>query len=106
MLDLDGAVVEGTMSNVFASPREGVLITPDLSRCGVVGVMRRHLLESARRAGIDVQVRALGLPELQDCPEVFLSNSLMGVWPVAEFEGRPHTVGAMGRLARSWAEAA
>lgn len=106
MLDLEGAVVEGTMSNVFASPREGVLITPDLSRCGVAGVMRRHLLESARRAGIDVQVRALGLPELQDCPEIFLSNSLMGVWPVAEFEGRRHTVGAMGRLARAWAEAA
>ena len=106
MLDLDGAVVEGTMSNVFASPREGVLITPDLSRCGVAGVMRRHLLESARSAGVEMQVRALSLAEFQDCPDIFLSNCLIGVWPVAEFEGRRYSVGPMGRLARSWAEAA
>lgn len=106
MLDLDGLVIEGTMSNVFASPREGVLVTPDLSRCGVTGVMRRHLLESARGAGVEVQVKALGLAELEGCAEVFLSNSLIGVWSVAELEGRRHVIGPMSRLARSWAEAA
>ena len=106
MLDLDGMVVEGTMSNVFASPREGVLVTPDLSHCGVAGVMRRHLLESARGARVEVQVKPLSLAELQGCAEIFLSNSLMGVWPVAELEGRRHAVGPMNRLARSWAEAA
>lgn len=106
MLDLGGAVIEGTMTNVFASPREGVLVTPDLVGCGVAGVMRRHILESARAAGVDVQIKVMSLVELQECAEVFLTNSVIRIWPVNQLEGRRHELGPMTRAARSWTNAA
>lgn len=106
MLDPAGRVIEGTMSNVFVSPREGLLLTPDLSRCGVAGVMRRHILEKAKAEGIQTQVADLPLAVVIRHPEVFLCNSLMGVWPVAELYGRSYEVGPMTRLAQTWAAAA
>lgn len=105
MLDLEGRVIEGTMSNVFASPGEGVLLTPDLSRCGVAGVMRRHIIEQAAKAGIQVQVAAVPLGELQQAREIFLCNSLLGVWPVAALAGKNYPVGPMARQALQWAAA-
>lgn len=104
MLDPAGAVVEGTMSNVFAAPREGMLLTPDLSRCGVAGVMRRHIMHRAREAGVQVQVADLPLAELMQCREIFLCNSLMGVWPVAELDWCSYKVGPMTRRAQAWAD--
>ena len=103
MLDQEGRVIEGTMSNVFASPGEGVLLTPDLSRCGVAGVMRRYLLEQAAKAGITVRVEPFPLATLLRAREIFLCNSILGVWPVTELAGRRYPIGAMTRLAQAWA---
>jgi branched-subunit amino acid aminotransferase/4-amino-4-deoxychorismate lyase len=50
-----GRVIEGVYSNLFLV-RDGVLLTADLSRCGVAGVMRAALLEQAPLLGIAVQV--------------------------------------------------
>lgn len=105
MLDLEGRVIEGTMTNVFASPREGVLLTPDLSRAGVAGVMRRHIMEQAAASGIEVRVTTLSLDELKACQEIFLCNSLLGVWPVRELDGQGYPVGSMARQAQRWAAA-
>ncbi len=41
-----GRVVEGVYSNLFMV-RDGVLLTPDLKRCGVAGVMRAEMLSQA-----------------------------------------------------------
>ncbi len=105
MLDLEGRVIEGTMSNVFASPGEGVLLTPDLSRSGVAGVMRRHLLEQAANTGIKVRVEPFPLATLLRAREIFLCNSILGVWPVTEVVGRRYPVGALTRQAAAWAAA-
>ena len=80
-------------------------LTPDLSRCGVAGVMRRHIIEQAAKAGIQVQVAAVPLGELQQAREIFLCNSLLGVWPVAALAGKNYPVGPMARQALQWAAA-
>jgi 4-amino-4-deoxychorismate lyase len=98
-------VVEGTMTNVFVSPREGVLLTPDLSRAGVAGVMRRHILERAAGSGMQVRVTELPLAELMQANEVFLCNSLIGVWPVSELDGHSYAVGSVTRQAQRWVDA-
>ncbi len=85
LLDQQGRVIEGTQSNVFAV-RKGCLLTPDLSRCGVAGVMRAWILEEARSAGIPCEVRDLPLEELLAAEEVFLCNSVAGIWPVRRIE--------------------
>ena len=47
MLDANGQVIEGTMSNLFIV-EDGVLYTPKLSLCGVSGVLRSVVLDVAK----------------------------------------------------------
>ena len=103
MRDAEDHVVEGTMSNLFAAPAEGRLVTPDVSRSGVAGVTRRHILERARAEGLSVEVRTLALDELLLCREIFVCNSIIGVWPVQRIESRSYPVGPLTRRAAAWA---
>lgn len=92
MLDEDGHVIEGTMSNLFLVQR-GALLTPDLSRCGVAGVVRDLVLEKARALALPVHVTTLTPADLLTADEIFLTNSLIGLWPVKRFENRDYPVG-------------
>jgi 4-amino-4-deoxychorismate lyase len=94
LLDGDGCLVEGTMSNLFII-RDRVLMTPDLSRCGVAGILRSVVMELAARVPMPVEVRALGLKDLREADEVFLSNSIIGIWPVIAVEDWPFRRGAL-----------
>lgn len=89
LLDNHNNIVEGTMSNLFCvQAREGVqptLLTPTLSRCGVRGVTRDRILECAAQLGIPSRETDLQLTDLQQASEVFISNSLIGIWPVRQF---------------------
>jgi branched-subunit amino acid aminotransferase/4-amino-4-deoxychorismate lyase len=69
--------VEATRANVWV--RDGdELLTPPLSKCGLPGVMRDHILETVPGARIAV-VRA---EDLSDAEEVLLSNAVRGLFPV------------------------
>lgn len=85
LLDADGLAIEGTRSNVFLISK-GALITPDLSRCGVAGVQRDRVMAYASQIGMPVEVRDVELDELRAADELFLTNSVFGLWPVARFE--------------------
>ncbi len=94
MQDSEGRVVEGVMSNLFVV-KHGEVTTPDLSRCGVAGVTRGLLLESARIADISLE-------KVYAADELFLTNSLIGLWPVRQFDGQAY---AVGPITRRWGEA-
>jgi 4-amino-4-deoxychorismate lyase len=94
LLDVDGRLVEGTMSNLFLV-REQLLLTPDLRRCGVAGIMRSIILEQAERQSLRAEIRALDSADLLAADEVFLCNSLIGIWPVRAVDGRPYRKGAV-----------
>lgn len=96
MRDQSGRVIEGVFSNLFIV-QEGVLVTADLSRCGVAGVMRAALLDSARAKGLKVEVRDISLEEFFQADEIFLCNSLFGVWPVRSVTGHHWPVGPLTR---------
>ncbi len=88
MLDLDGRVVEGTQTNLFAL-LEGRLVTPPLNRCGVAGVVREVAIASAAAVGLEV-VESVLLPEQVAAADgLFLTSSLAGIWPIRELAGRP-----------------
>jgi 4-amino-4-deoxychorismate lyase len=87
LLDVDGCVIEGTRCNLFLMEK-GVLVTPDLSRCGVAGVTRDAVIEQAERHDIPCRVEPVSCERLQAADEILLVNSLIGVWPVAVLEGR------------------
>ncbi|NIR60020.1 MAG: aminodeoxychorismate lyase [Gammaproteobacteria bacterium] len=92
MLDYRDRVIAGTMSNVFVV-RAGVLVTPELGECGVAGVTRARILESAPLLDIDARVDDLALEDAVDADELFVCNSVIDVWPVRRFQGRDYAVG-------------
>jgi 4-amino-4-deoxychorismate lyase len=82
MCDADENIVCGTMSNVFV--RQGRrLITPLLDRCGVAGVMRRWILETAPEHGLRTVECRVRLSDLMCAQEVIMSNAVSGPVPVA-----------------------
>jgi 4-amino-4-deoxychorismate lyase len=103
LLDTTGRVVCGTMSNVYAV-LDGRIVTPALGRAGVEGVVRAALLEAWRDAGSEVEVRDLLPEELTGASELFLSNALIGIWPIASLDGRVYAPGPVARRAGAWVE--
>lgn len=81
MLDTQGNLIEGTMSNVFFV-KQGVLCTPSLQQCGVAGIMRGLILATAQAEKIPCKIAEFSLNDLYAAKEVFLSNSLIGIWSV------------------------
>lgn len=90
MQDPYGRVIAGTRTNLFWV-RGGTLHTPLLDECGVAGAMRERVLEAAKRLGTRALVGAADRAELERADELFLTNSLIGLWPVREFEARRWT---------------
>lgn len=108
MFDIADSLIEGTMSNVFLV-RDGALHTPDLLRCGVKGILRGVVLELAQNLGIEAHVRRIGHDALSGADEVFVTNSVIGIWPVRQIEDRSYRPGpvttklhnALARAAKS-----
>jgi len=94
MLDSEGLVVEGTMSNLFLV-RDGDLATPRLDRCGVAGIMRARVMLLARGLGIPVAEIDLTPQDVTRSPGAFLCNSLIGLWPVRAVAGVARDVRAI-----------
>jgi len=95
-----GALISGTMSNVFLV-HANRLLTPRMDRCGVAGVMRRALMEVAVGAGTALEERTLGPDELKAADEVFLTNARIGIWPVRAIGARAYAPGPLTRRLRS-----
>lgn len=102
MTDVEGSVIGGTASNVFAWLPHGVLATPSLRLCGVAGVVRGFLMEKAEAAGIQIRCATLSLSELMQAPEIFVCSSLIGVWPVVRIGHWKYSVGDVTRRAQAW----
>lgn len=84
LLDQNHYVIEGTMSNIYLV-KDKCLLTPDLTTSGVAGVMRKAIMDIyAASLGISVREEKLTLDDLVVADEVFLCNSLIGIWPVIE----------------------
>jgi 4-amino-4-deoxychorismate lyase len=81
MCDIQGAAVDGTMSN-FIVVKNGQLYAPELSQAGVEGVMRRYIFEHANSLGLIFHIKKLTLDELFSADEIFICNSVFGVWPL------------------------
>jgi len=102
LCDVSGRVVEGTRSNLFLV-RDGALLTPRLDRCGVAGVMRALVLETAATLGLEAQVVTLRPEDVTAADELFLSNSVIGLWPVRCLDDRSYP--APGPVTRRLQEA-
>lgn len=96
MLDCYENVVEGTMSNVFMV-KDDCLYTPILDNCGVAGIVRQIVKELARTADIALLETTLDKSELLQAKEIFVTNSVIGIWPVNQLEQHSFSVGPYTR---------
>ena len=85
MQDTEDNVIEGTMSNLFII-NGNLLITPDITECGIAGIIRECVLELAADISLQTLVTALTVKELYAADEIFLCNSVIGIWQVKQLE--------------------
>lgn len=101
LLDGTGNVIAGTRSNLFIV-LDGALLTPDLSHCGVAGVQRARVMEWAAAHNIPCRMVQFGLAELLAADEIFLVNSVIGLWPVRDLQGRNWSHHPISRQVQTW----
>ena len=94
--DQNNNVIEGIMSNIFIVNNNKVL-TPQLDQCGVEGVMRNRVLELLNKENINGEITEVNQEQLFSADEVFLTNSIIGIWPVRKIGDRVYQVGHITR---------
>ena len=83
----DGFLTEGTVSNFFMIKRKVLMTSPRW--VGVLeGITRNQVLRIGREQGMAVQEVPLTRHDLFNAEEMFLTNALMGIFPVREVDGR------------------
>lgn len=92
MLGQQGEVIEATTHNLFLV-KNGELFTPDLTNCGVAGIMRTFIIEYARQLKIPVHIGRIEVEQLMQADEIFLTNSINGIWPICELGGTSVAIG-------------
>ena len=88
LCDDQGYMVEGTRSNLFWVNSTGTLSTSKLDRCGVPGVVREVLLKRAMEDGLPIKLSRATPDALAQSPEIFVTNSLLGVQSVTHYKER------------------
>ena len=83
LLDQQGGVIECTMSNIFAR-FDKVLVTPDLSECGVAGITRQRICDVSSALNLTAEVAQLSLSRMLQADELIICNSLYGAFQVSK----------------------
>ena len=101
MLDMADHVVEGTMSNLFYIKND-TLYTASLALAGVAGVMREIIMALSAKHTLAVIEHNFMKEELLSADEVFISNSLIGIWPINQIENTHFSIGLKTRQIQTW----
>ena len=83
----EGDLAEGTSSNIFLWA-DGGLHTPSLDRGILGGVTRESVIQACFSAGIPIFERKIELHELDTAVEVYITNAVIGLVPVAKIVAR------------------
>ena len=104
MLNWEGYVAEGTISNIF-TVKHGVLHTPDLETGILEGVTRDLVLHLARKDRIPIKEAKLKPHDLTSADECFITNTTVEVLPVTRVDGAAIGSGKPGPVTPSLREA-
>ncbi|MGB4498310.1 MAG: aminodeoxychorismate lyase, partial [Methylococcaceae bacterium] len=92
MLDFDGRVIEGTMTNLFYV-KNNQFFTAPLNLCGIKGILRGWIFE---KMPVIIE-HDFYLETLQQADEIFVCNSVMGICGVRQIENQDFKIGDMTR---------
>lgn len=88
MLNTQGAVAEGTISNIFWITGN-TLFTPALACGALPGITRAVTLDMAMEIGMAFREGVFFPDELDRADCVFVTNALIEITPVSWFDGKP-----------------
>jgi branched-chain amino acid aminotransferase len=97
VLNRHGRICDSNRANVFLL-ESGIVITPALSEGCVAGVMRRYLLQQLPAMGWELLEKPVTREDLQRADEIFLTNALQPIRPVASVDGRQYGQEQTGRI--------
>ncbi len=92
MMDINNHVVEGTMSNLFCV-KDQLLVTPKLDVNGIEGIIRSIILQFVERIGLEIEIVRLTKTDILAADELFVTNSIIGIWPIKQMEQQIFPVG-------------
>jgi len=84
-------LVEGHTSNVFLWA-QGKLRTPSLEEGCVKGVLRKQVIDQARKEGLEVEEGPISPFDLLKADEVWLTNVIKGIRPVTHYRKKTFKV--------------
>ncbi|NOQ17335.1 MAG: aminodeoxychorismate lyase [Methyloprofundus sp.] len=92
MLNLNDEVVEGTMTNLFVV-KNGILLTPKLDQSGIKGIIRQIIIDLCLAHEIPLQQQIMTKEFVLAADEVFVTNSVIGIWPITQLQDSSYKVG-------------
>lgn len=99
LMNTKGYIAEGAASNIFLV-RGKSLITPSLESGILPGITRAVVIETAKRLRLGVKEKFIPYRELLNADEVFLTNSLVEVLPVARVDSHKIGGGNVGAITK------
>jgi 4-amino-4-deoxychorismate lyase len=87
LCDQSGKPVCGTRSNLFWV-KNGEIHTPALDQCGVAGMMRGKIMRLIAQRQNNIFHAMKDWETLLNADEIFVCNSLIGIWPVRQLQQR------------------
>ena len=101
MLDINNDVIEGTMTNLFYA-KGNEIFTASLHTAGVAGVTRAIIKNLLKEHGISLIEHDYDKEILLTANELFVCNSIIGIWPVKQIEGLQFAVGSLTKQIQAW----
>lgn len=99
ILNTDGFVAETTSGNIFMV-KDNTVITPGAREGLLSGITRRAILELAPCVGFKTAERRIGLPELKNANEIFITSSIVEVRGVVRLGAKKVSKGKIGPVTR------
>lgn len=100
---VDNRLAEGCISNVFLV-KDAVLYTPPIETPVLAGVARKTICQIALKNSIKLVEKTLGINDVLDADEIFLTNVIMQILPVSHVEKHAVGDGKVGLVTRKLME--
>lgn len=98
LLDKDGLVNEGAVSNAFIVDKSDTIITRGEGEYLLSGITRHRLLAIAEEAGMKIEERPFSLKDIKAASEAFLSSSTSHIVPVVKVDDTTIGDGKPGKV--------
>jgi 4-amino-4-deoxychorismate lyase len=101
MLDINNHVIEGTMTNLFYA-KGNEIFTASLHAAGVAGVTRAIIKNLIAEHDLSLIEHDFDREVLLSADEIFVCNSIIGIWPVKQIGNLQFAVGSLTKQIQTW----